>query len=207
MAPERTATIRKWLAPEHSPIIAAGSTDELDEDRFVLDAFIKVRRERDCRLLLAPRNLDHPSGLKEEIESRGLTVSFRTTMDPVADVHVLDTMGELGYAYSLSSAAYVGGSLYGMGHNIAEPLEWGVPVCYGPRRGHFESIQRLCERFGVGFRISTADQLASKFSELLDDTELRDSIKVKAKEMLDRERGATDRTVKGVLAVVEQVPL
>ncbi len=207
MAPERAATIRKWLAPEKSPIIAAGSTDELDEDRFVLDAFIKVRRERDCRLLLAPRNLDHPSALKEEIESRGLTVSFRTTMDPVADVHILDTMGELGYAYSLSTAAYVGGSLYGMGHNIAEPLEWGVPVCYGPRRGHFESIQRLCERFGVGFRISTPDQLAAKFDQLLADAELRESIKVKAKDMLDRERGATDRTVKGVLAVVEQVPL
>lgn len=207
IAPERAETIRKWLSPETSPIIAAGSTDELDEDRFVLDAFVKVRRERDCRLLLAPRSLDRPSALREEIESRGLTVSFRTNMDPVADVHVLDTMGELAYAYSLSDAAYVGGALFGMGHNLAEPLEWGVPVCYGPRRGHFDSIQRLCEKFGVGFRVSTSDQLASNFTKLLADEELRESIRVKAKEMLERERGASERTVKGLLAVLEQVPL
>ena len=207
IAPERAETIRKWLKPEVSPILAAGSTDELDEDRFVLDAFVKVRRERDCRLLLAPRSLDRPSALRAEIESRGLTVSFRTNMDPAADVHVLDTMGELAYAYSLSSAAYVGGSLFGMGHNIAEPLEWGVPVCYGPRRGHFDSIQRLSEKFGVGFRVSNADQLATKFSQLLADEDMRQAIKIKAKEMLERERGACDRTVKGLLAVVEQVPL
>ena len=207
IAPERAKTIRNWLAPEASPIIAAGSTDELDEDRFVLDAFVKVRRERDCRLLLAPRSLDRPSALKEEIESRGLTVSFRTNLDPVADVHVLDTMGELAYAYSLSSAAYVGGALFGMGHNIAEPLEWGVPVCYGPRRGHFDSIQRLCERFGVGFRVSTPEQLANQFSTLLANEELRETIKDKAKEMLERERGACDRTVQSLLAIVEQVPL
>ncbi len=207
IAPERAKMIREWLAPSQSPILAAGSTDEIDEDRFVLDAFVKVRRERDCRLLLAPRSLDRPSALKEEIESRGLTVSFRTNLDPVADVHVLDTMGELAYAYSLSTAAYVGGSLFGMGHNIAEPLEWGVPVCYGPRRGHFDTIQRMCERFGVGFRVSTSDQLASKFVELLDGEEMRATIKVKAREMLERERGASDRTVKSLLAVFEQVQL
>jgi 3-deoxy-D-manno-octulosonic-acid transferase len=207
IAPERAAMIRKWLAPDLSPILAAGSTDELDEDRFVLDAFVKVRLERDCRLLLAPRSLDRPSALREEIESRGLTVSFRTNLDPTADVHVLDTMGELAYAYSLSTAAYVGGSLFGMGHNMAEPLEWGVPVCYGPRRGHFDSIQKLCEKFGVGFRVSTADQLATKFLELLANPELRQTIKIKSKEMLERERGASERTVKGLLSVLEQVPL
>ena len=45
-----------------------------DEDRFVLDAFVKVRKDHNCRLLLAPRSLDRPSALRQEIESRGLTV-------------------------------------------------------------------------------------------------------------------------------------
>ncbi|MEA2552227.1 MAG: 3-deoxy-D-manno-octulosonic-acid transferase, partial [Fimbriimonadaceae bacterium] len=116
IATDRAERVRQWLAPDVSAILAAGSTDELQEDQFVLDAFVKVRRERDCRLLLAPRNLDRPSALKDEIESRGLKVSFRSNMDPPADVHVLDTMGELAYAYSLTAGAYVGGALLGMGH-------------------------------------------------------------------------------------------
>lgn len=204
IAPDKEATVRRWLSPEHSPILAAGSTDELEEDRFVLDAFVRVRKDHNCRLLLAPRSLDRPSALKEEIEKRGLTYSFRTSMDPLADVHVLDTMGELTIAYGLSTAAYVGGSLLGMGHNIAEPLESGVPVCYGPRRGHFDSIQRLCERFGVGFRIKTSDELAEVFGMLLTDSDMRYVIREKAKTMLERERGASDRTVNALLTLIQE---
>jgi len=199
IAPERAAVIRKWLEADGSPIIAAGSTDELEEDRFVLDAFVKVRQQHPCRLLLAPRSLDRPSSLKHEIESRGLTVSFRTSMDPRADVYVLDTMGELAYAYSLSKAAYVGGSLLGMGHNVVEPLEWGVPVCYGPRRGHFDALQRMCERSGVGFRVSNADQLTEFFLRALTDEAFCKTVHERAGAMLDKERGAVNATVKELI--------
>jgi 3-deoxy-D-manno-octulosonic-acid transferase len=196
IAPERAATIRKWLAAERSPIIAAGSTDELEEDIFVLDAFVKARKQQDCRLLLAPRSLDNPASLKKEIQSRGLSVSFRTNMDAPADVHILDTMGELAYAYSLTRSAYVGGSLLGMGHNVVEPLEWGVPVAYGPKRGHFAALQSLCEKSGVGFRIRTSDELSAFWIRALSEPDFLSSIRQKARDMLSLESGALDATVR-----------
>ena len=37
--PAKASAIRDWLTADGSAIVAAGSTDEIEEDRFVLDAF------------------------------------------------------------------------------------------------------------------------------------------------------------------------
>lgn len=200
--PARSQSIRQWLASD-LPLLAAGSTDDMEEDRFVLDAFEQARRQEPCRLLLAPRSLDRPLDLIQEIERRGLTVSLRSKGGPAADVYILDTMGELAYAYGLSVMAYVGGSLHGMGHNVAEPLEWGVPVCYGPQRGHFADLQVSSERAGIGFRVRTSADLAEQWLRGIRDGEFRKDVSQNAKRMLDEQRGALDRTVKLVMDLMK----
>lgn len=203
--PAKGAAIRDWLMADSSAIVAAGSTDEIEEDRFVLDAFEKARGVRHFRLLLAPRNLDRIPQLLDEAHRRGFTTSLRSKNEGPADVHLLDTMGELAYAYSFAKAAYVGGSLLGMGHNLVEPLEWGIPVCYGLRRGHFETLQRLCEKSLVGFRLSTQDQLAEIWLRAISDPGFCAQVKNRAQLMLNRERGALDRTVGHLLEVLQDL--
>ena len=202
---EKAVAIDKWISSVgRAPILAAGSTDSAEEERFVLEAFLSVRKTLDARLMIAPRRPTRAEELVEIIRSFGLNASRRSKMEAGADVYVLDTLGELSYAYKFASAAYVGGALTGMGHNVIEPLEWGIPVSYGPNRGHFGSIQEACERAGVGTRIVKSSQLTVHWLGVLNSPECRAEIGEQCKTMIERHRGALGVTLDEVHALLDE---
>jgi 3-deoxy-D-manno-octulosonic-acid transferase len=202
---EKSVAVDKWIASADGvPILAVGSTDAAEEERFVLDAFSAVRKTINARLMIAPRRPGRADELVEIIRGFGLTVSRRSRMEGPADVYILDSFGELSYAYKFASAAYVGGALFGMGHNVIEPLEWGIPVSYGPNRGHFGAIQEACERAGVGTRIAKSSQLAVHWLGVLNSPECRAEIAEQCKTMLERHRGALGVTLDEVHALLDE---
>jgi 3-deoxy-D-manno-octulosonic-acid transferase len=188
--------IQSWLSTAgEAPFVSAGSTDTFDENAFVLEAYKLCRASTLCKLLLAPRLLEHVENLLPLLEDLGLTYSLRSEGVKEADVYVLDTIGELSFAYQFSVAAYVGGAFEGNGHNIVEPLQWGVPVSYGMNRGHFEHLQVSAEEAGVGTRVGTSDELAAFWLVHLRDADRRVEIKARAAAMLEPHKGALERTV------------
>jgi 3-deoxy-D-manno-octulosonic-acid transferase len=201
----KSAEIDRWIdSASSSPILAAASTDGQEEERFVLDAYMAVRKKHDVRLLMAPRKTERVQELTETLESFGLTVSRRSKMEGAADVYLLDTLGELSYAYKFATAAYVGGALVGMGHNVLEPLEWGVPVSYGPRRGHFGPIQESCERAGVGTRIWESSELSAHWMALLESPESDEQLAELCRAMLEQHRGALAVTLKELNELLDE---
>ena len=195
----------RWLASD-VPLVGAGSTDNVAEERMVLDAFLRTRREVPCRLLLAPR---HPSALADLLDAlgeRGLTFSRRRgETREGADVLLLDSQGELANAYGGCVAAYVGGSYAegGNGHNPVEPLALGVPVAFGPQKGHFEAIQRLVEEAGVAIRVADADALSQFWLAYLRDAEARERIGALGINLVERSRGAVERTVAMLIRLID----
>lgn len=197
LSAEREAELWAWLESD-VPLVAAGSTDNLEEERMVLAAFRKVRAEVPCRLLLAPRHPGDLPGLPEAIEECGLSFARRSAGDhPPVDVLLLDTQGELANAYGRCVAAYVGGSFSpgGTGHNPIEPLAAGVPVAYGRERSHFAAIQAMIEETGVGTRIAGEDDLAAFWLRFLHDSGERARVGEAAARLLEAHRGAVDRSV------------
>ncbi len=202
---EKSVAVDRWIASAGEvPILAVGSTDAAEEEKFVLEAFLAVRKTVGAKLMIAPRRPARAEELVEIIKGFGLTASRRSKMEGSADVYVLDSFGELSYAYKFATAAYVGGSLFGMGHNVIEPLEWGIPVSYGPNRGHFGTIQESCERAGVGTRIAKSSQLAVHWLGVLNSPECRAEIAEQCKSMLERHRGALGVTLDEVHALIEE---
>ena len=202
--PHREALFR-WLASE-VPIVGAGSTDNVAEERMVLDAFLRTRKKVSCRLLLAPRHASEIADLVEALGEKGLTFSRRQgEAREGADVLLLDSQGELANAYEACVAAYVGGSYAegGNGHNPIEPLALGVPVAYGVRRGHFEAIQRLVEEAGVAIRVEDADALSEFWLLYLRDAEERARIGNLGKRLVERSRGAVERTVEMLVRLLD----
>lgn len=194
---ERLASLESWLPKDGVPLIAAGSTENVDEDVMVLEAFRLVRQRVACRLLLAPRRPWLVQGLIEYLDKAGYDFSRRSENSRPADIMLLDTLGELSTAYGHCQAAYVGGAFiqgHG-GHNVMEPLFWGVPVAYGMQRGHFEQLQRLCEDHGVSTRIRNAPELAEFFLKFIQDPEERKRIGDEGQRVIEAGRGAVQRTV------------
>lgn len=205
----KSKSLARWLGGASTPLLAAGSLENGDLE-FVLDAFKIVREKADCRLLIAPRRQLSMEAMRAEIETRGYKISRRSQADmetsPLpADIYLLDSMGELFMAYEFCVAAFIGGTLKsGAGHNVVEPLVFGKPVSYGPNRGFFESVQRACENVGVGFRVSSSEELAAHWAHVLENAALREDMSTRAAQLLQNQNAALEVNVAAALDLIGQ---
>ena len=142
------------------PLIVAGSTGPGEEAALVREL------PPDCQLLLAPRNPDRweevarlrPGTPRRSFGHRRQTAagdhqgppggpsvdhppSARPAPAHPPDVFLLDTIGELGAAYQLADAVFVGRSLVPVGgSNPLEPVALGKPTVIGPHHENFAGI-------------------------------------------------------------------
>ena len=208
LAPDHEADLHAWLAAgtAGAPLLVAGST-HAGEEAFVLDALDIVRRDTNGAapvVLLAPRRLQRVDEVLQLLQERGLRVSRRSQPALGAvDVLLLDTLGELGAAYAYATGAFVGGTVNGASHNVAEPLAWSLPVAYGPKRGNFAVEQTLCEEAGVGFRIETPAELAAHWTALLQSDELRRELGARADALVEAQSAAFERSLQALIEVVD----
>lgn len=200
------ASLRQWVGEARFPtvMLAAGSLDGPEEIAFVLQAFADLRKGKEASLLVAPRHLSDAEAVVSQAAALGFSCSRRTAPVPGADVLVLDTLGELAQAYQFAIGTFIGGTVTGAGHNVIEPLHWGVPVSYGPVRGHFQDLQLLCEEKGIGFRLASPEELARYWLRLVEDPALREELRSKIGPVLAGERRGFELTVERVAEFVKR---
>src|SRR4030095_2274652 len=101
------------------PLWIAASTMPGEEEQ-VLDAFADLRqRHPQLTLLIAPRHPERFDGVERIIRARGFTCSRRSQTPEVAEVLLMDSVGELASTFRHASVVFVGGSLVPRGgHNI-----------------------------------------------------------------------------------------
>jgi len=179
----------------------AGST-HAPEEEIVLRAFAELRaRHPSLRLILVPRHPDRFDEVATLLENTGLPFARRSRLtDPPADppaILLLDSVGELGAAWSLADVGFTGGSLDGRrgGQSMIEPAGLGVPVVFGPHVWNFrDAAARLIEA-GAAFKVDGAATMRQQLERLLDDAELRQSMGRAARELVVAQQGATGRTL------------
>jgi 3-deoxy-D-manno-octulosonic-acid transferase len=119
------------------------------------------------------------------------------------DVLVLDTLGELPLLYPLASVVFVGGSLVPAGgHNVLEAAVAARPVIVGP---HMENFQEIAEEFraeGALVTVASAVDLAQEVASLLEDPARRAELGRRGRAIVDRNRGALERTVAALAGLV-----
>ncbi|HMM68122.1 MAG TPA: lipid IV(A) 3-deoxy-D-manno-octulosonic acid transferase [Dokdonella sp.] len=187
------------------PVWIAASTHE-GEEMPVLKAHSAVlQRFPDALLLIAPR---HPERFKPVVgacRSLGFTTRVRSedvTADERCQCFVVDTMGELLHFYAASDIAFVGGSLEPIGgHNLLEPAALGKPVIVGPHTFNTEEVAASLIEARAVLRVANAEQLGAAVIRLLAQADERQAMGQAARAVLERERGAVERT----LRIVEQV--
>jgi 3-deoxy-D-manno-octulosonic-acid transferase len=192
------------LVPPGGPVWIAGSTVAGEED-LVLDAYIEVRREvEDLRLVIAPRHPERFGSVPPLVERRGLACALRTSAaGPGAPVLVLDTLGELAGAYALADVVFVGGSLVPSGgHNVLEPAAAGRAVVVGPHMENFQEIADELLAEDALVQVPDAGGLAREVTRLVRDPEAREGLGRRARSVVDRNRGALDRTVDALVGLL-----
>ena len=187
------------------PIVVAGSTMEGEEVQ-VLDAMAEIDAEgAPPFLILAPRHPERFDAVARLLGERGIVFSRRSdgeAIPPGADVFLLDTIGELSRAYRLAQVAFIGGSLAPTGgHNPLEAAVWGMPVLSGPHVHNFREVYDEMTAAGGARLVADVAELRVAAAVWLDDEKLAQAAGEAGREAVERNRGATSRTVTALLAL------
>lgn len=183
------------------PFLVGGST-HAGEEEALLEAWRRLRAEKapGLRLLLAPRHPERALEVARTARRRGESVGLRSQGAAVADVVVVDSVGELASLYRLADLVFVGGTLAHVGgHNLVEPVVAGRVVVHGPHTENQRTQADLLAPLGVLRRVENAEGLARALEELWLDPE-RNAPARAAAAQIAAHRGATGRALDLVLA-------
>lgn len=189
--------------------VVAGSTVE-GEEAALLDAWPRfLAADPNFALVLAPRHPERFPAVAALLQNSGLDWSRRSLWPsqpaaPLApgQIVLLDTIGELASVYSLASVAFVGGSLVPAGgHNPLEPAQFAVPIVIGPHYANFRAIvDDLLAHDAL--RIARKDTLAATLVDLLRDPAQAAALGHRARQVFDRQSGATARSLAALRALL-----
>lgn len=192
------------------PVWIAASTHE-GEEMPVLKAHTAVlQRFPDALLVIVPRHPERFRPVAAACRSLGFATRTRSedeTADERSQCFVVDTIGELLHYYSAADIAFVGGSLEPIGgHNLLEAAALGLPVLVGPHTFNTEEVTDSLLGANAALRIADADALGATVIRLLAHDRERAAMGEAAREVLVRERGAVERTLRIVARVLENQP-
>jgi 3-deoxy-D-manno-octulosonic-acid transferase len=182
------------------PILTLGSLHAPEEKLWIPLLRSLWKKKPHLKVYLVPRHPERFEEVAKLLKTERLTFkrwSEQTHFDACTKLILVDTMGELTTCYCRSKVAFVGGSLTPKvgGHNLLEPLQYGVPVIYGPYIYNQTQFHELVQLYGAGFKLPLTSMEQEVFS-LLENEERRLNIASKGPKLIEDSRGALEKTVK-----------
>lgn len=183
------------------PVWIAASTHK-GEDEQVLEAHQALLKHRpEALLILVPRHPERFDAMYQLCITQGFNTQRRTQnvahdINSDCQVYLGDTMGEMLLLLGAADVCFMGGSLLGDkvgGHNLLEPTAINMPSITGPSYYNFKQITEELLELGVVSVINNANELALALETQL--AEPQDDIIAKAKQFMERNSGALQRTL------------
>jgi 3-deoxy-D-manno-octulosonic-acid transferase len=218
LAEASESPLSAWLEVElarsnRRPVIVAGSV-LANEEVSVLRAFADIEREfPHALLILAPRKpeqFDNAAGIvagsgRKLLRRRDLNLNGAgsAALSEPGNVFLLDSLGELSELYRLADAVFVGGSLVaGGGHNILEPAAFSKVPVYGPSMENFREMSGKFLAAAAAIQVKSPEELGAAWAGLLREPERAARMGICARELVDRNRGATQRVLEHIERVI-----
>ncbi len=195
--------LRDWLAPDRRAIVVAGSTHAGEELELAhATAAIAAERGAPIRLVLAPRHPERAAGVREQLAAAGFgcvawsAAGAERRPLPDAAILLVDRIGLLEDFYAAGDVAFVGGSLVPHGgQNMLEPAAYGKAVVVGPHTGNFRTDVALLLEGQALVQVADPAGLRRELAALLADPQRAAAIGMRAQELIERNHGATERTL------------
>jgi 3-deoxy-D-manno-octulosonic-acid transferase len=202
--PRITELLSRTAFQKEDVVWVVGST-QAPEEEIALEIFRELRHKYpQLRLVLVPR---HPERFDEVAQLldharipyvRWTKLSSPLTLQP-EDGHpvlLIDTVGDLRFWWGIAKVAFVGGSLSQRGgQNMIEPAAYGAAVCFGPNTINFRDVvEHLLEAQGAVV-VEDGPALREFIDNMMSDLEAAEQLGQRAKAVVERHGGATDRTL------------
>jgi len=149
--------------------------------------------------LIVPRHPNRGEEIAAELEAMGLNPTRRSLGEPVGEVHIADTMGELGLFYRVAPLVFVGKSLAGEGgQNPLEPARLGASVLFGPHMGNFADISDRMRAIGAAKQVADEGDLVAALQQRLADPALVAREGEQAKQFASAEDGVLAAVIEAI---------
>jgi len=185
--------------PADAPVVVAGST-EPGEEVLLRDAL-----PPGVRLVIAPRKPEWWDGVAANLPGC-VRRSRRERGGADTRFYLLDTIGELGMAYSFADVVVMGrsfGKLYGS--DPIEPASLGKPVVIGPRVHDFRDVVAAFKARD-GIVQCEAGELKAVLARLFASETERAAIAARARDTIREEQGGSARTAEVLLSMLPSQP-
>ena len=216
---DRENTATQWLRrvagiSDRDIVFLAGSTQE-PEEMMAVDCYEHLKHDFPAlRLILVPRHPERFDVVARQLSERGVLWERRSRLPDPDDrpeplpspesgsitirprILLVDTIGELGAWWGTARIAFVGGSIHKRGgQNMIEPAAYGAAVCFGPNTKNFRDIVALLLRDGAACVVHDDREMEAFVRRCLEDPEYRDTLGRRARDLAERQVGATGRTL------------
>lgn len=201
MTSEEKAAFRADLGiSEKDKVIVIGSSHD-PEEKQLLEAMRGLwEHEPNLKVIIVPRHPERFDSVEAIIKTFAIPYQrysqrHSTQSSSSASIILLDTMGLLGKCYQIASIAIVAGSYTKLvgGHNILEPLWFGVPMVYGPHMHGQPDLVEAVAAHDAGVQL-TVDQIGTGLLRLLQDPSEAEKLRKGAAQLITAMQGSTART-------------
>ncbi len=119
--------------------------------------------------------------------------------DPLTDIYIFDTLGELGLIYGIAPIVFMGGSLVRHGgQNPIEAIKLGAAVLHGPHIGNFDELYDELDRCEGTRMVTDAAALTLRIGAWIKDGLARDRAAAAARHCVEQLSGALERTLAAI---------
>ncbi|MBU1932473.1 MAG: 3-deoxy-D-manno-octulosonic acid transferase [Candidatus Omnitrophica bacterium] len=199
--------IRSKLRLQESDILFVAGSTHRGEDEIILECYSGLKKEyQGLRLLIAPRHVERTQEIEDLIAKNGFHASRysrlsnderRTTND---EIFILDTIGNLKTIYAAADIVFIGGSLVRKGgQNPIEPASLSRPVIIGKFMFNFQDIVMSFIENEACVQVGDKEELCSSIRLLMTDPTERKKIGLKARGVVEKNSGSSQRTVDLIL--------
>ncbi len=190
-------------------VVLCASTRE-GEESAILDAW-RAQGGPMPLLAIVPRHPQRFDEVAASAAAKGLRIARRSDEGAVGhdvDVWLGDSMGELVAYYLVADVAYVGGSIAPLGgQNLIEAAAAGCPVLLGPHTFNFAAASDDAVRAGAAVRVADYPTMVAEALAIVGDAGRRARMADAGIAFAAAHRGATERTLDEVAAVLEKSSL
>ena len=193
--PPQSDCLRRSLGIDPDRLLVVAGSTAPGEHELLLEAV-----PPGVQLLCAPRRPEWFEDAAKVLD--GCTRRSEGTAGSNPDLYLLDTIGELSQAYALADIVVIGRS-FGLlhGSDVSEPAGLGKPVIVGPAVEDFKDIVSILASENAIIQCEPS-RLSSKLASLIESPQSREELSQKAKLVMSRLTGASEKTAEVILALV-----
>jgi len=194
---ERSALLEKLHIKPSDFVIVLGSTHDPEEALFLREFSSLLQQNKQIKLIFAPRHPERFAQVASLLEKSPFSFSILSQgVKPENQIILIDTVGLLTQLYQISSCAIVAGSFTNKvgGHNILEPMAFGVPTLCGPFMQTQAEFLELAMSFHAVVQLSEKE-LQKAVSLLIEKPAQRRELSDNSHKLCDHMRGAKTKTL------------